>query len=947
MKKTKFDVKTKRIDNFTHLSRMKSVYVKETILKQLPSDFGHRTVPILFAEAGMVPNSKGKASSCLIFINMSGISFFKAKTFKHHLKLIHFISIFAIDEIQYIDPKRRDISYGKESYYFICDHADDAVAQLLASKSYLLANSSERYPIKLTTFPYKLDMINLNVSKEYISTLRYVCLSLRYGLTPDESIINLFNLVNPKHNKTLQLDEKCDSPTVLDCLVQPIINIEGITTIHFKGFAKYAVCRLAHYFAKKSKAIRTFIFDSYDNFIPQQLRLNKLESKLPITFIFTHCSLSEKVLNELLIELNKFNGEYQRITFNSIQFTQDSFNFFFDSILKNRCYRTLEMLEFDNIDSKNLLNDSITNGIISTFVHCRFLQNISFSNWSTQLSLGFELFTSSSTLSKIVLSHQNLSRPFSISFRLPPSVYLLDFSGCNFTFSSIQSLFKNLSDYHSPLYLNLSEINLPEAHWDAFFDSLKEPLTCLRELNWSGNKIPKESIPLFVKYFIEKSPIRYLSIDKIYNPSKFNELKELFSLFPKGKLWGISLGGDTNNNFSYNFKLLIQILDMIQFTFLNINGQKMTDNDADLLIQYLKNNSSICELSCDDSNISSLTKFYKFYDELIQVKLTAIGKPYIDLKRLIGDNEGNLATKKFEDFRTSLQGKQNAISQHLRAYYLCRINPRNELDLDDLFQCSQSYSQAFFSYELYDKYSLSSVLSENSMMSLLQMNSSNNEELTLGEIQAKRLSSPMSYPKYTPSGQTNERSLYSSSQDNFQTCNQLNHDFIANYKVQLEPISKAPEMKEVIELLANSGFDYDESEEEDEEGLNLPNNLINVDVFSVENPTIKAMNQSLAESGSLSDFQIEMKDDDIMDNTIIDNDDIYISQIPPLEFYPYNYNLDKYYTKDSIQEILNKTVSVPSDYLQSPDDEEEYLDPLKNRNRNYPPVINLVESINW
>ncbi|KAH0793948.1 hypothetical protein GPJ56_002160 [Histomonas meleagridis] len=932
---------------------MEKIFIKKSILSQLPSSFGHGTVPVLFAENGSMQNSKGKSTSCIIVVNMAGIYFFKSKTFSHHLQLKHFISVFTIDEIQYIDPKRRDISYLNEKFFFSCDHANEAVAQILASKAYLLDIDVTQNPIKLTTFPYKIDKFNSKVPKESLSALRYVCLCLQYSVTPDESIIALFKQVNPKHNTTIQLGSQCSPPPILKCIFTPIIQIEGITSIHFKGFSPYSVCRIAHFMLKKSTSIRTIIFEDYDFFIPQQLRLNSLPSNYSITFIFTHCSIPVTIVTTLINELNKFKGDYQRISFNSIQFTQDSLNLLFESLLFHRCYRTIEMLELDNIDSKDLYNDNIIQNIISIFKHCRFLQDISLSNWTNPLSIGFDLFSGCSTLTNIVLAKQNLTRPFSETFKFPPQIYLLDFTECSFTYLSIQSLFKNLSTFHSPLCLILSQISLPEAHWSSFFDSLKTlpSITCLKELDWSGNRIPLNSTEIFCKYFLETSPIRYLSISYMYNSTKFKELETLFSYIPKNKLWGISLCGNTENNFSNNFKLLIQVLSKLQLTILNINGQKMTDNDSDVLLTYLQKNSSICELSCDDSLISNYDKFFQFYNELIQLKFAAIGKPYIDLKRLSNNekNRNKVSPSKLENFCTTMRTRQNSTPQTLRSYYLCKINTsNNDMDLDELFQFIQSYPQSLLSYDSYDEYSLSPIINNNnsSMKTLLSRNNEFND-LTLGEIQLKRLVPPYLQPKYTPTGLSTEHGFYSISQnqqintfENIQNVNNI-EEIIKNIK--FEPIAKTPEMKEVIELLANSGFELEEEEEESEDsenGRHKVSEYLDIDFIQNDQQNSIGMSKSL-ESGSFSEFNLDFANESEKNLSVsVDGYDVTIENPPPLKFLPHNVEVDQYYGENECFD------DVPVSNLKEIKNTKSNH-PLEGRDRNYPPNIKIVDAAEW
>jgi hypothetical protein len=287
-------------------------------LKNLPPAFSHRLIPILFAEKGNMPSSKGKGKPCYLVVNLAGIYFFRPQATAIY-KLSQFLSTYSVSRITWEDPKKRTLSSRSLSTYFSCHHADEAVAWIIAARRVMFLGIIDPTPVALDNFPAPpvVPSADFLVSPRDLPQIRYVCLSERYDARPLESFIELFRGLDPERNKTLVLDESCGGPENLKCLVLPIIQLGQFTTIHFKGFAPYSVCRLIHYFLKHSNTIRTVILETYSFLLPCQLRLGKirLAPPGPLSVIFMMCPLPGDIFAELMTELAAFEGEYQRFTF--------------------------------------------------------------------------------------------------------------------------------------------------------------------------------------------------------------------------------------------------------------------------------------------------------------------------------------------------------------------------------------------------------------------------------------------------------------------------------------------------------------------------------------------------------------------------------------------------------------------------------------------------------
>jgi hypothetical protein len=114
------------------------------------------------------------------------------------------------------------------------------------------------------------------------------------------------------------------------------------------------------------------------------------------------------------------------------------------------------------------------------------------------------------------------------------------------------------------LVLKLSDLQILSQHWHAIWEKLPSflPIRRLRELDWSRNPLPGENTEHFVDYFF-RSSIHFLGLDRIYRVSSAAELTQLMVRLSGSTLWGLSIGGSQQCNFSGNFKALLQALRVL------------------------------------------------------------------------------------------------------------------------------------------------------------------------------------------------------------------------------------------------------------------------------------------------------------------------------------------------------------------------------------------------
>lgn len=730
---------------------MSYIYYREST-KSFPP-LGHSLVPPLFIEAGKMPcSSQDKAKPCIILVNLAGIYFLRPEKLKKAYKISKFLSSFLITEIVY-DEKKRTINTKHDSAYIQCPHMDEAIEQLVSSRKFLLQKLYDKSPVKFTNFPTQpIINSNLHVNASLL-TLQYICYCIQHDIIPDDNgIIPKFERFDPQHHSIIYFDESCTAPDHLNCLCGPIHFLDSVNTLHFSNFAPYSACRIIHKIMRHQLRIRAFIIDGYQHLVPEQLRLKKFSPKSLISIVIQNCRLSEELMITLFKEFGEFQGEVQRLSLINVELTDKSWKELLNVLTTCRAFRTMEIFELEKIETSQFFEDQLYNDILTICKHCRFIQRFSISLWAQpQLYTSIEPFFINSFLYELILQGQNITQPFPDSLRLPRCCHYLDFSGCNFTYVSLKSLFSFLSKTtdHNPITLNLADIMLPSAQWHQFYQDLStiNQLNYIGELDWSGNGIDPSFIRDTVSFFFLLNPLRFLKIDRVFGNSKIEDFCTFFSAIPHGKLQGLSIGGSPEQNFSGNFAQLLKGIDPIfPLNILHIVGQKMQPEDIQPLMSFLSQNSStLCELLIDDTNLSSTLKFCEFYQPIFNFNIPIIGRPEIDLKRLFGESN----YMDLNRFREQIVKMPAAASKSARSYYFSRNGPKKTFDAEQYNTFVQRFPICFFDPDDIDQFQLQFKPQKLGLPSLIYLIKAQKDIRSLSDLHATCLAEPTKLPLYT------------------------------------------------------------------------------------------------------------------------------------------------------------------------------------------------------
>jgi hypothetical protein len=680
------------------------IYLKGTDLVHLPASFGHRLLPILFAESGEMSDSNRHPHKGVLLVNLSGICFFTRRLgSSFHLK--YFLSTYTISGIASTKQNRCQITTKKKTAWFTCEHWSEAISCVLEARRSLFHGAVDWSPIRMRGFArsFGSDGMVCLTDETTIAQLRYVCASYRYGVRPSERLIDLFRTADADPDNSMLFTADFPSAENLKSVILPIAQMGKLKRVHFLGFAPFSVCRLVHYLLKYSQTVRTIVFDSYSEMVPAQLRMRKIRLSPPdaVSFVFENCRLSDDCFSDLMQELCEYEWDYQRFTVRRTTMSPAKYASLFAGLKKGRPFRSLEVLELECFDGRKISQSVVAASVHEILMNCRFIQRFSLGRWSIPLHLDLQPFFMTPIMSQLMLQGLDMSKRFP-TFEFPPLLTLLNFSGCCFSIPSLGTLFGNLSKTQHSLSLIMQDLVVPEVPRSAVFSVPTDfsRVQCLNELDWGGNLLDEGSIPQFVSFFFESNSIRFLSLDRIFRTATLPAFRLLAESLRPYALRGVSIGGGPSATFSGQFQEFLATLWLLEtISILHLDDQEITDSDALLLLDFLAKHPSIRELSCDGTALSSPAAFVNFYRTLGTFGLGALGRPFRDVDRLFDTSEKlvNSSTSLF-GFVDSIRKRYPSTTMAVRATYFSAKHPSDPFNIGQLHRLCGRFPACFSSF---------------------------------------------------------------------------------------------------------------------------------------------------------------------------------------------------------------------------------------------------------
>jgi hypothetical protein len=211
----------------------------------------------------------------------------------------------------------------------------------------------------------------------------------------------------------------------------------------------------------------------------------------------------------------------------------------FGMLKSAKCFRSLEVFELNGFDFRRLGVEAFAGLFGDVLQQHRFLHRIAFSDLRRPMPILLSLFSTTAFLAEVLLTGLDMSEQ-SECFVLPANARLLNLSRCHFTWTSLTSLFGNLSRSKSPLTLVLQDLRMPAHHLLTFMENLPSipQMCCIQELDCSGNPLPEEFVPQFADCFFGLRSIKFLAIGRVFRLASLPSLSRLLALLPRGTLWG-------------------------------------------------------------------------------------------------------------------------------------------------------------------------------------------------------------------------------------------------------------------------------------------------------------------------------------------------------------------------------------------------------------------------
>lgn len=659
---------------------MSSIFSKESTIKQFP-DLGQNYVQPTFIEGGIMPDRKGhgKTKSCQIYINNAGIFFLRPFKLSKGFKVSIFIPVDTISELFYDNQKRRTIVWIKGRTFYECAHIERSIECILASRIAFLPNSPQ---IMCANFPQPPTAAQPSVPVEKNSLLRYINLCFRNeGGDYDPSVLQFLASLNSDKSDSVVFDSNCVLPRKCSILFKSMRS-EKIRSIHFKNVAPYGVCRYVHFIIKRLSTVTSIVFEGYTTLIPEQLRTENLKPRIPLSFAFVNCQFTDKCFIDLIEKLSNLNGEIQKFSIVNMTLSADSWNYLFYAFDSFKPWNTLEYFEMNQIDLKTITPEEVSTSILILQRRCRFIQYISLSNWVQPIPIDIDSFSHSSALSQLVLKKQDFTGLNNDKARLPTNIVYIDVGQSSFTLASLQSFFRLiLSIPKKPIFLNFSDIKMQDGSWNQFYSSLSSlsEINNIKGLDWSGNPIDSSCIMPFCQFFFAQNNVSHLSIDRIFNNSQIDDLRNLVNSIGPNKIYSLSICGNSNHNFGGSMSQFLDIINSLgnNLLIIHIDGHKVSSIDSPAVINFIRNHNSIVELSMDDTTFSDENQLFNFYENIFSNQnIKILGRPNIDLERILGGPGLSYLSDRtrFLNFQNNFHSKEEPIQQSLLAYYLCRYS---------------------------------------------------------------------------------------------------------------------------------------------------------------------------------------------------------------------------------------------------------------------------------
>lgn len=593
----------------------------------------------------------------------------------------------------------------------------------------------------------------------FSAAFRYVVACTKYKGVFDQATFDLFKKFDRGDRAGIVFPSTLESPIHANTIVYPLIHEQALNTVVFRGFAPVIVGRVIHSLCKKTKSVRTIVICDYDDFQFELLKLDKAENPSPVSFVFSNLRLPEPRLPLLISEISEYRGSIQSLIWDQMKFTPIMLKCLESFIIMRRCYSSLEVLRFSNLDVKKDETFAVFNFMIAIASRLPLLQRLSMTRWMNgalrlrpdpRLPVSFITSRSIRSLTITNVDLIEVLRPITFESQ----VHSIEFASCRFNAQSLKNLFLSVRNIPHQVNVSIDRPVMTSADRALFWEEAKNfpVMDNIYELGWARNFITAGFVDEFCRIFITPT-LRYLDISCVFKLVNKNELFRVLTKLANVKLWGLSIGGPlTTRDESYDFQdIIVEAFQYVKgietLEYLDISRHSFTAISSPKILEFCRSTPNLKQIACDSSKLASLPNLFELYRNLAAVDtITAIRRPIADLNRLSHDDPKEaLNNSGFPSFHDALLRTREPMTRDMRDTLFLEYK-----DMSRAEEFQRKYPAALIELDICDPYDLKDYGRGEVPVSSLLDSRENVCSSDFGNYQALLLRSPYEGPLSKP-----------------------------------------------------------------------------------------------------------------------------------------------------------------------------------------------------
>lgn len=412
---------------------------------------------------------------------------------------------------------------------------------------------------------------------------------------------------------------------------------QNLQQVEFADLSICSVASILHHILDTSTSIQSVVFRNV-SFVgeiqlspttrrttPQQLELS-----------FYQCDTSTGTFNQFFEKILKYSFDFISLIFESCTFSISTFDNIMRIIMSHPSLENLCRIHFSKLSQfSGYVHTSILKLYGSKFMSkSKTLKSIAFTSCGLNLNqLIGGIFKSPTTIEELNFAGNKILMAAEIeSITNLHNLCSIDFSDCQFTGSSLLSLFVTLS---KPVASRLSsicldELQMDENGWDLFYNKIKNYHTTLRRISFAKNKMNLAQATSFSDWLTHQVNLREFSFSTIeFDDDIIKQFAESFKSLTLERLDIINPEGTQD---THSIIPIIKALPSLKVLHLeNPDGGETLLSQVEEVAQGGK----LVDLVCDGSNVQSLNSVYSYCQTLMSSRLSSANWPEKDIKNII------------------------------------------------------------------------------------------------------------------------------------------------------------------------------------------------------------------------------------------------------------------------------------------------------------------------